>query len=185
AEVAGQLVSDAAADMPSGPGSSMRVWADEALGLPQTAIATVYARAPGARLSAPMLALRPAPAGPGFSAQFVFDRGQLQPDDPAMQGVLAFVVSASTNDRATLEAAVLAQGRQQLGLDRLAPIRTVVERRATFACIPGLVRPPAQIADGLTAAADYVDGPYPATIEGAVRSGQHAASLLSSDHRLP
>src|SRR5690606_15700154 len=72
AEVAGQLVSDAAADMPSGPGSSMRVWADEALGLPQTAIATVYARAPGARLSAPMLALRPAPAGPGFSAQFVF-----------------------------------------------------------------------------------------------------------------
>ena len=61
----------------------------------------------------------------------------------------------------------------------------MVERRATFACIPALVRPAARIADGLTAAGDYVQGPYPATIEGAVRSGQHAASLLPPDPRLP
>lgn len=185
AEIAGQLVRDAAADIPSGAGSSMLAWAEHALGLPHTAIATVYARAPGARLSAPMLALRPTPTEPEFSAQFVFDRGQLHPDVPTMQGVLAFVVSASPEDRAILEAAVLAQGRQQLGLNRVEPIRTVVERRATFACIPGLIRPAAHITDGLTAAGDYVEGPYPATIEGAVRSGQHAAWLLSSDHRLP
>lgn len=185
AEVAGQLVRGAAVSMTHGEKSSLQAWADQALGLPHTAIATVYAKAPGARLSAPMLALRPASGEPAFSAQFVFDRGQLQPDDPAMQGVLAFVVSASPDDRAILEAAVLAQGRQQLGVDRLEPIRTVIERRATFACIPGLVRPAARITDGLTTAGDYVEGPYPATLEGAIRSGQHAASLLSSDHRLP
>ena len=30
----------------------------------------------------------------------------------------------------------------------------------------GLARPPAQIAPGLRAAADWVEGPYPATLEG-------------------
>lgn len=185
AEVAGQLVRQAATSTSPTQESSMLAWADQAQLLPHTAIATVYARAPGARLSAPILALRPAPTEPGLSAQFVFDRGQFQPDDTAMRGVLAFVVSASSDDRPALERAVLEQGRQQLGLDRLELIRTVIERRATFACIPELVRPAARIADGLTAAGDYVQGHYPATIEGAVRSGQHAASLLPPDHCLP
>nr|MBP7665902.1 FAD-dependent oxidoreductase [Burkholderiaceae bacterium] len=49
------------------------------------------------------------------------------------------------------------------------------ERRATFACTPALVRPPMQIAPGLLAAGDHVQGPYPATLEGAVRSGIAAA----------
>jgi hypothetical protein len=51
------------------------------------------------------------------------------------------------------------------------------ERRATFACTPGLRRPSAAIAPGLWAAGDHVDGPYPATLEGAVRSGNAAADL--------
>jgi len=54
---------------------------------------------------------------------------------------------------------------------------TVVEKRATFACTPGLERPAARIALGLSACGDYVEGPYPATIEGAVRSGKAAAEL--------
>jgi hydroxysqualene dehydroxylase len=37
------------------------------------------------------------------------------------------------------------------------------------------VRPPALVARGLSACGDYVEGPYPATIEGAVRSGLAAA----------
>ena len=57
---------------------------------------------------------------------------------------------------------------------------TVVEKRATFACTPGLQRPSAQIAPGLLACGDYVAGPYPATLEGAVRSGLHAARLLKA-----
>ena len=48
--------------------------------------------------------------------------------------------------------------------------RLVAEKRATFRCVPGLARPPAQIAPGLRAAADWIEGPYPATLEGAVRS---------------
>jgi len=59
-------------------------------------------------------------------------------------------------------------------------LRTIVEKRATFRCTPLLDRPPASVAPGLAVAGDYVEGPYPATLEGAVRSGTAAArSLLS------
>lgn len=143
-------------------------WARTTASLAHTAIATVYLLAPGQALPKPLLALR---SGPGAPAQFVFDRGQLQPQDPAAQGVLAFVVSAAEGEREPLQAAVLQQAREQLGLRQLRPLQTVIERRATFACTPGITRPPAAIAPELWAAGDYVEGPYPATLEAAVRSG--------------
>ena len=155
-------------------GAAQRDWAATTRRLDFTAITTVYAWAPGARLMAPMVALRNSPDAP---AQFAFDRGQLRPDDPSAQGVLAFVISASEGERDELQQRVLAQAARQLGLRALQPIQTVVEKRATFACTPGLQRPAAVIAHGLWAAGDYVDGPYPATIEGAVRSGLAAARL--------
>ncbi|GAA4335318.1 hydroxysqualene dehydroxylase HpnE [Variovorax defluvii] len=141
-------------------------WAQTAQALQHEAIATVYATG-GTPLPSPVLAMRTSHAAP---AQFVFDRGQL--GGPA--GLLAFVVSASTEEREALEQQVLAQAREQLGQTGLAPLLTVVEKRATFACTPGLERPAARIAAGLVACGDYVDGPYPATIEGAVRSGKAA-----------
>ncbi|WP_460890776.1 hydroxysqualene dehydroxylase HpnE [Ramlibacter alkalitolerans] len=125
------------------------------------AIATVYVTG-GPRLPLPLLALR---SGPGAPAQFVFDRAQLG----GLQGVLAFVVSASTTDKDALEREVLGQAAA-LGWP-VQPLKTVVEKRATFACTPGLQRPPAAIAPALWACGDYVEGPYPATLEGAVRSG--------------
>jgi hypothetical protein len=67
-------------------------------------------------------------------------------------------------DLDTLQRQVLAQA-QQLGWTALELVQTVVEKRATFACTPGLRRPPMQIAPGLLACGDYVDGPYPATLE--------------------
>jgi hypothetical protein len=155
--------------------ASMAAWSRTTEALSFTAITTVYAWAPGARLSGPMLALRALPGAPSASAQFVFDRGQLRPTDASAQGVLAFVVSASEGERGWLQERVLLQAREQLGLHDLRAIQTVVEKRATFACTPGLVRPPAAIASGLWAAGDYVQGPYPATLEAAVRSGQAAA----------
>jgi hypothetical protein len=109
-----------------------------------------------------------------FPAQFVFDRGWLQPNQA---GLLAFVVSASQGDRRTLQDQVLAQAQAQLGL-QLTPVITVVEKRATFACTPALQRPSAQIAPGLLACGDYTQGLYPATLEGSVRSGLRAAALL-------
>jgi predicted NAD/FAD-dependent oxidoreductase len=61
----------------------------------------------------------------------------------------------------------------------------VVEKRATFACTPGLERPAMHIAPGLLACGDYVAGPYPATLEGAVRSGLNAAKAVSGDTTRP
>ena len=152
-------------------------WAAQVASLQHEPIATVYARVVSGESSAkklpqPMLALHCSADAP---AQFVFDRGQLG----GPEGLLAFVVSASVGDKALISAQVLAQGQAQLGL-QLELVQTIVEKRATFACTPGLLRPAAQIAPGLLACGDYVAGPYPATLEGAVRSGLHAARLLKA-----
>lgn len=150
----------------------MQQWAAKVQALRFEAIATVYAWAPDARLTQPMLTLHSSAPHP---AQFVFDRAQL--GGPA--GLLAFVVSAAEGDRVSLETLVLAQARTQLGL-RLQAVQTVVEKRATFACTPALLRPPTTITPGLLACGDYVKGPYPATLEGAVRSGIAAATGLDT-----
>lgn len=145
-------------------------WAECADALRHEPIATVYASG-GPRLPLPMLALRADASRP---AQFVFDRGQL--GGPA--GVLAFVVSACALDRETVQRQVLAQAGE-LGWTGLLPLETIVEKRATFACTPGLRRPPQTLARRLLACGDYVEGPYPATIEGAVRSARAAVEALA------
>ncbi|HYP71600.1 MAG TPA: FAD-dependent oxidoreductase, partial [Variovorax sp.] len=148
-------------------------WVAAAEGLRYEAIATVYSQGAARPLPAPMVALRNGPQSP---AQFVFDRGQLG----GPQGLLAFVVSASTAEREELQRQVLDQAARQLGETGLRVVQTVVEKRATFACTPGLARPGAQIAPGLLACGDYVEGPYPATLEGAIRSGCEAALQLGT-----
>ena len=148
-----------------------QAWAASAQVLDYEAITTVYTHSAAAQLPHTVLALHSNAQQP---AQFVFDRGALT----GQHGVLAFVVSASHGDAATLEQQVIAQGKAQLGLADLQPIKTIVEKRATFACTPGLQRPAMRIAPGLLACGDYVDGPYPATLEGAVRSGLAAAQAL-------
>jgi squalene-associated FAD-dependent desaturase len=110
--------------------------------------------------------------------QFVFDRGQL---DAAQSGLLAVVISASGTaiDSGTLEKSLAAQLAEALRMPALAsPLwsKAITEKRATFACVPNLVRPPNTTAHrGLWLAGDYTEGEYPATIEGAVRSGLEAA----------
>lgn len=157
-----------AARLVEGSGAPAGEWPVLARRLQHEALSTVYLHAPDARLRQPMLAL---PSSASEPAQFVFDRAQL--GGPA--GLLAFVISASTADGATLTRQVLAQAARQLGLTALEAVKTIVEKRATFACTPGLQRPEARIAPHLLACGDYVAGPYPATIEGAVRSGLAAA----------
>lgn len=151
-------------------------WVAASDGLAFEAIATVYAwceqldgPASGHVLPQPMTALRHTPHQP---AQFVFDRSWL--DGP--KGLLAFVVSASQADAHALQIQVCAQAKAQLGL-AVTPLKTIVEKRATFACTPGLHRPPAHIAANLVAAGDHIAGPYPATLEGAVRSGWYAGGV--------
>lgn len=143
-------------------------WAAQARALRHEAITTVYVTG-GPRLPLPMLALR---GGPRAPAQYVFDRAQLG----GPPGLLAFVASASQGSREELEAGVLAQAAA-LGW-KVEALQTVVEKRATFACEPGVQRPALRIAPGLWACGDYVEGPYPATLEGAVRSGLAVAGQL-------
>ena len=156
-------------------------WATRAAALHFEPIITVYLNGPGVRLPEPMLALHSDAHSP---AQFVFDRGQLG----GPPGLLAFVISGAAEwvergTQATLQA-TLAQAQAVLatGTHALTPqfklVKVVVEKRATFRCTPKLLRPAAIIACGLTAAGDHIEGPYPATLEGAVRSGLRAARGL-------
>jgi len=162
--------------------TSAPAWADAAAALRHEPIVTVYIRADGVRLALPMLALCEGPEAP---AQFVFDHGQL--GGPA--GRLAFVVSGAAGwvERGldATSAAVLAQAGRELARAGWNPaaasvLTVIAERRATFRSTPGLVRPPAAIAPGLAAAGDYVEGPYPATLEGAVRAGVAAVAACAS-----
>lgn len=145
-------------------------WSAQARALHSEAIATVYVEAPGARLAAPMVALRDGPA------QFLFDIGAIGGTPDRFAAVGSAVAAELDQGREALTQAVLAQLRQQLPtLAHARVMRSHADRRATFACSAGLQRPPMAIAPGLWACGDYVAGPYPATLEGAVRSGQQAA----------
>lgn len=162
-----------AQDAPVSIAKAIHRWTGIAGALKFEAITTVYAWGAGATLPQPMLTLRSSadPATPA-PAQFVFDRGQLG----GPPGLLAFVVSASSGDREALQAQVLRQAQAQLDLS-LQAVQTIVEKRATFACTPSLQRPAQEITPGLLVCGDYVAGPYPATLEGAVRSAIAAIKL--------
>jgi hypothetical protein len=143
-------------------------------------IATAWLRDDALQHALPMVALPPGPQAP---AQFAFHLGRLH-HDPASQGIWTFVASSAgpwlAGGLAQCGQAMLAQARRAFpghfaGPDDQVLLHIAAERRATFACTPALVRPPMQIAPGLLAAGDHVQGPYPATLEGAVRSGIAAA----------
>jgi squalene-associated FAD-dependent desaturase len=145
-------------------------------------ISTVYLQYDrGLRLPLPFCALLDDPAT-GAWGQFVFDRGQL---DPGQDGLLAVVISAALDaaalDQDALAASVAAQLAGAFGLPALrqpAWSRVLTEKRATFACTPGLARPGNTTAlPGLFLAGDYTASDYPATLETAVRSGLAAARL--------
>ena len=166
--------------LPARNGVHFQRWATQAQALDHTAIATVYARTRH-RLTSdlPWLALHPKADAP---AQFVFDRGHLHANDAQQQGLMAFVISDCRTDRQTLQQQVLQQARDELGWSDIEPVQTVIEKRATFACTPALDRPAIELGHGLWACGDYVDGPYPATLEGAVRSARAAAvELVKAD----
>ncbi len=150
-------------------------WAKQCDQLHYTAITTVYLECNDPnfqRLKRPMMALDDRENAP---AQFVFDKGALthQPK------LLAAVISASNLNREQATEQVQHQLEQQLGLRNLKPIETITEKRATFACVPNLKRPGSFITKNLWACGDYIEGPYPATLEGAVRSGQNVIAHLT------
>lgn len=155
-------------------------WADEAEALRYEPIATVYLRRSAQPLPVAMMALRAdAERSP---AQFVFDLDLLG----VAPATLAFVVSGARPwlipGLDALAQAVMAQAQADLpthlAIGQPLMIHATAERRATFSCVPGLRRPSMVVAPGLFAAGDYIAGPYPATLEGSVRSGLDAARQL-------
>jgi squalene-associated FAD-dependent desaturase len=151
-------------------------WSAQASAFDYEPIVTVYLRSAGSRLDQPLTALRAEPDAP---AQFAFDLGALG----GPPGVFAFVVSGARDGLertglAGMATAVLRQATTALRW-QTAPtlLHQTAERRATFVCAPGLERPPAAIAPRLAAAGDYIAGPYPATLEGAVRAGRAAIGV--------
>jgi squalene-associated FAD-dependent desaturase len=147
-------------------------------------ITTVYLRfADRVALGAPIARLDDAPG------QWVFERsfGTTAGDSGPAGSMWAVVISAhgphDQLDHATLGAAVTAQlGRLRAGLPAVATTRVIAERRATYACTPGLLRPKAgRLGSALYLAGDYTDAEFPATLEAAVRSANVAATALLRD----
>jgi squalene-associated FAD-dependent desaturase len=140
-------------------------------------IYTVYVQYPeSVKLDNPLI---------GFTqgyGQWVFDRGLLcgQP------GLLAVVISAEGPHQKLTQEALAAEIIVQLAtafpaLPQALWHKVVAEKRATFACIPDLQRPQQRTSmDNLYLAGDYTAGDYPATIEGAIRSGVTCADHVIS-----
>ena len=140
-------------------------------------IYTCYLQYPdGVSLPFPMLGFG------GGLAQWAFDRGTLS----GHRGLLAVVLSAGGEHEALTHAELAAAIHVELaaglpGLPAARWHRVIAERRATFSCRPGLVRPGnATAVPGLVLAGDYTTSDYPATLEAAIRSGVAAADLVSA-----
>ncbi len=167
-------------------------WAAQAAALQHRAIVTVLVATEGERLGEPLLMLRDSPSQPG---QWIFDLGRLRDpvQAPGASGLWAVVVSAAEpwlpGGLPRCGQAVLDQLSAQTGpllppADPARPrrvLRVLAEKRATFAATAGLERPGARILQGLWAAGDHVAGPYPATLEAAVRSGRQAVEGLLAE----
>lgn len=138
-------------------------------------IYSVYLRYPeGTRLPRPMIGLC------GGVAQWVFDQGQAGREN----GLMCAVISAEGPHQALghgeLAQRVDAELRAAVP-DLPSPLwhKVIAEKRATFACTPGLERPgQATPLPNFFLAGDYTAGDYPATLEGAVRSGVKCAQLI-------
>ena len=156
-------------------------WSRVTSALPYEAIATVYLQAPKLPLSLrPIVALANNAQAPHTTpAQFVFNREALSQHT----GLLAAVVSACHNLCTAQPAGNLAERvrnhvAQALGMEHLEVVQTVTEKRATLKLCPQLQRPEPQITDSWWACGDYVAGPYPSTLEGAVRCGHNVVTQL-------
>lgn len=144
--------------------------------LPQEPITTVYlALGKGQTLPEAMIGLARGPA------QWAFDRGRFGGEEGLWACVISTHGAHDALSHEDLILAVLTQLETELGRRLPAPAwsQVIVEKRATFACRPGLLRPGIRTPlPGLWLAGDYVESDYPATLESAVRSGTACAAAI-------
>ena len=128
----------------------------------------------GITLLKPMLGLM------GGVSQWVFDRGILY----GQSGLMAVIISAEGKHQQYTQHALALRVAQELRdafPQLIKPLwhKVIAEKRATFSCDVDLPRP-AHLTSyaGLYLAGDYTYADYPATIEGAVRSGVACAEFV-------
>jgi hydroxysqualene dehydroxylase len=143
-------------------------------------ITTAYLQYPQALAFAqPMLKLD------GNPGQWIFDRGALGGSPGLAEVVISTQMPGARIAHESLAQAIDRQLRRTWP-ELAAPLWTqvIAERRATYACVAGLVRPATgMLAPRLYLAGDYTDPELPATLEAAARSGVAAArSFLASRH---
>ncbi|MES2502454.1 MAG: hydroxysqualene dehydroxylase HpnE [Pseudomonadota bacterium] len=114
------------------------------------------------------------------TSQWVFDRGQLC----GQHGLMAVVISAQGKHQKLTQDMLALKVAQELHhvfphLPKPLWHKVIAEKRATFSCNVNLPRP-ANVTpySHLYLAGDYTYADYPATIEGAIRSGLACANLI-------
>ncbi|MCG2577364.1 hydroxysqualene dehydroxylase HpnE [Dechloromonas sp. XY25] len=155
-----------AAIIATAPQHRAALWPDSTAVLDFEPIATVYLQFPtDFSLPFPLHNLL------GGHGQWVIDRGQ---------GLLGCVLSGHGDWEALSDEALAEALQAEIGQPAGALWHKVVrEKRATFAACPGLTRPDCRTAHPrLWLAGDHSWADYPATLEGAVRSGRRAARQL-------
>lgn len=155
-----------AAILATAPQHASRLWPEIATNVDFEPIATVYLQfSPETRLAFPLINLLEK------YGQWVVDRGN---------GLFACVLSGHGDWEALDDDALAAALEAELKQGERSILQKVIrEKRATFACRPGLSRPPYTTSNPrLMLAGDYTWADYPATLEGAVRSGKRAAHAL-------
>ena len=161
----------AAAILATAPQHARRLWPTGVPAYDYEPIATVYLQYPATtRLAFPLLNLQ------GKYGQWVVDRSN---------GLLACVLSGHGDWEALDDASLASQLQAELSLPAaVSGYKVLREKRATFSARPNLARPDWRSpTSGLFLAGDYTWADYPATLEGAVRSGLRAARAVYASKR--
>ena len=162
--IAGETFS--AAILATAPQHARSLWPELQINYDFEPIATVYLQfGPKTALPFPLLNLL------GKRGQWVIDRSN---------GLLACVLSGHGEWVALDDVTLAASLEDELGFaEKSAWQKVIREKRATFSAQPGLLRPDCTTSNPqLFLAGDYTWADYPATLEGAVRSGLRAARAV-------
>jgi squalene-associated FAD-dependent desaturase len=166
------------------PAESARLLGEPDPGLEDSPIVSVHLLVDRRLMPAPLVALL------GSDAHWLFDRGALT-GQPPEEGQYITVVSSGAPELLELRGRALidhiaSEVTDRLGKAEIVWARVSREPAATFAARPGTAPRRRSAATGLpnvVRAGAWTDTGWPATMEGAVRSGREAARVLSASVR--
>jgi hydroxysqualene dehydroxylase len=121
----------------------------------------------------------------GSPVHWIFDRGRLTGHEPE-QGQYLTVISSGVPELMELRGrdlldVIVREVRDRFGTAEVLWSRVSREPEATIALRPGVERPaPGLVREGIALAGAWTDTGWPATMEGAVRSGRSAVQALLS-----